>query len=322
MNVKKISLMSLVLFFINSYSVTAEPYIGLKAGKSWLEPNPCMEVDGCKQDDYQFGGILGYNFSPYIAIESNLNYLGEFKSFEDEHILYSISVSPKLSLPLNENVAIYSKVGASWSQFGSDTDLSYLGGVGIEFNRDKKIGLRLEYNKIFDNDFFNSDIHYASLSVIYKFSNDDKPIVKENLIQSPSKIIDREEKPQIAYFTNPGLTKNLRFSFDSDEISTFGYEQLNEIVNLLNTYPEAEVVIIGYTDSTGDKNYNFMLSKRRAQSVAKALDSLGIDESRISIEAKGELNPKANNNTREGRAKNRRVEILIDSFDYKRIEVK
>ncbi len=71
------------------------------------------------------------------------------------------------------------------------------------------------------------------------------------------------------------------------------------------------VVAVGHTDTTGPASYNQRLSVRRAEAVKAYLVSNGVPAGRIFTEGKGEMNPIANNDTRAGRAKNRRVEVEL-----------
>jgi OOP family OmpA-OmpF porin len=76
---------------------------------------------------------------------------------------------------------------------------------------------------------------------------------------------------------------------------------------------------VGHADSRGDADYNQKLSERRAQSVADYMISQGIDASVIAVSGRGEANPVASNASREGRAKNRRVDA---SFSGEKITFK
>jgi len=77
----------------------------------------------------------------------------------------------------------------------------------------------------------------------------------------------------------------------------------------MKEYPNAKFLIEGHTDSQGRDAYNMDLSKRRAHSVLKYLESHGIAEGRLTHEGYGETRPIDTNKTKAGRANNRRVEI-------------
>ncbi|TON25989.1 hypothetical protein CGH62_21605 [Vibrio parahaemolyticus] len=81
----------------------------------------------------------------------------------------------------------------------------------------------------------------------------------------------------------------------------------------LRDYPSDTIRIVGYTDSSGPEIYNIGLSERRAQSVADYLVQQGIDASRLTVMGMGENSPVASNDTAEGRAQNRRVEVHFDT---------
>jgi OOP family OmpA-OmpF porin len=72
-----------------------------------------------------------------------------------------------------------------------------------------------------------------------------------------------------------------------------------------------EAIIIGYTDSTGNANYNLGLSKRRAESVRDYLVAQGVPAEKLRVLGRGENDPIASNATKEGRAENRRVEVIV-----------
>lgn len=120
-----------------------------------------------------------------------------------------------------------------------------------------------------------------------------------------------------ALITNTGneliVTLPEAITFDTD--STFVRPSLqNSLVQLaqnLNRYPNSGVDVIGHTDNVGDASYNQNLSARRADAVSAILTSAGVDFSRIRSYGRGETQPIATNNTIQGRAMNRRVEIVI-----------
>ena len=87
------------------------------------------------------------------------------------------------------------------------------------------------------------------------------------------------------------------------------YPTLDKIVAILNSNPGISVEIQGHTDSTASAEYNIDLSQRRAETVMKYLESKGIAASRMMAHGYGEGQPIDTNNTEEGKANNRRVEL-------------
>ena len=105
--------------------------------------------------------------------------------------------------------------------------------------------------------------------------------------------------------------RSLNFDFDKSNIKPQYYDLLKNIKEFVeqNNY---EMTIVGHTDSIGSNQYNFKLSRRRAESVKAKLLEFGLSEDRIvGIEAMGEEQPIATNATKEGRAQNRRVEFKL-----------
>jgi OmpA-OmpF porin, OOP family len=99
------------------------------------------------------------------------------------------------------------------------------------------------------------------------------------------------------------------FSFNSSDIRSKAYPMLNEAAMIMKKNPDINGRIDGYADSTGNGAYNIDLSERRAKAVKDYLVSRGIDPERLSTKGFGDADPVASNDTKEGRAKNRRVEL-------------
>lgn len=86
---------------------------------------------------------------------------------------------------------------------------------------------------------------------------------------------------------------------------------MKPIVNYLKFHPNTKVRVEGHTDSIASRKYNLLLSKKRANSVKKALVKMGISPNRIYTVGYGEDRPIATNKTSKGRALNRRVDFII-----------
>jgi OOP family OmpA-OmpF porin len=105
------------------------------------------------------------------------------------------------------------------------------------------------------------------------------------------------------------ITFNLLFDFDKSDIKDEMVPVLEEVKMILKDDRGTDFVLSGHTDSTGDEAYNQGLSERRAASVKAWLTSNGVSDSRLSTVGYGESRPKYNNDTKEGRKLNRRVEL-------------
>jgi outer membrane protein OmpA-like peptidoglycan-associated protein len=88
-------------------------------------------------------------------------------------------------------------------------------------------------------------------------------------------------------------------------------DEIRKIARVLARYPRSRVSVEGHSDSQGDETYNLKLSRKRAEAVKDLLVKFGVAEHRIKVEAFGESQPIATNNTEEGRRRNRRVEIKV-----------
>ena len=114
------------------------------------------------------------------------------------------------------------------------------------------------------------------------------------------------------------VVENIQFAFDSAELSASSKATLDDAVAKLTPHKDTiqaqttGVTVTGYTDTSGPEDYNMKLSERRASAVADYMaNSLGVDRGRMTVSGMGEANPVADNSTREGRMKNRRVEIDV-----------
>lgn len=107
------------------------------------------------------------------------------------------------------------------------------------------------------------------------------------------------------------MPQDVLFSVDSAALRPDLTRDIKAVAQNLMRYPNSQIQIVGHTDNTGSASYNQDLSQRRAVSVANVLRESGVPNARISAFGRGEDQPIASNLTPEGRAQNRRVEIII-----------
>ena len=105
---------------------------------------------------------------------------------------------------------------------------------------------------------------------------------------------------------------HINFDFNKSEIRNIDKAEMQRAINFVKKYPVAQITVEGHTDDIGTEQYNQSLSERRAEAVKKYLvKEGGIDETKISTIGYGESKPVTLNDTAEGRAANRRAEILV-----------
>ena len=107
----------------------------------------------------------------------------------------------------------------------------------------------------------------------------------------------------------------LLFDVNKSDLSATAKNNLNDLAETLKKYEDTNILIEGHTDSTGSAELNQRLSEDRARSVREHLTANGVDNSRITTEGYGPQQPVADNETTEGRAQNRRVEVAIYAND-------
>ena len=106
------------------------------------------------------------------------------------------------------------------------------------------------------------------------------------------------------------ITYGITFDVGKSTIKPESMGEINRIVQLMNENPELKFSVEGHTDNTGSAASNQKLSEQRSEAIVAKLVEMGIHESRLTAVGKGQNSPIADNNTDEGRAKNRRVEFV------------
>jgi outer membrane protein OmpA-like peptidoglycan-associated protein len=128
-------------------------------------------------------------------------------------------------------------------------------------------------------------------------------------LQSLAQVGNVKQEPRGVVIT---LSGSLLFPSGDRDVSPIADKSLDQVAHALAQQPnDRNFSIEGFTDSSGSERENQMLSERRAQAVADRLTEAGIDASRIRVVGRGEAEPIADNATAEGRASNRRVEIVV-----------
>lgn len=288
-------------------------------------------------EDTAWKAYLGYNFLPWLGVEAGYVDFGDFRKDVngsklrvdangwDAFVVASLPLGPVDLFAKVGGIALTNDVNAS--QFGSDSDsdtqLAY--GAGIAYNVGR-FSFRVEAEGFDDNEV--DDFYLVTAGVTYRLSADKPAPVAAAPVPAPEpeqcpdgdgdgvcdSVDQCPDTPRGTEVESMGCnchySLNLEFAFDSAELSINDMVQLDALVPILKN-PKISFIsgkIDGYTDSTGSESYNMGLSKRRADSVYKYLESKGVNlGSRFTTQGYGEADPVASNDTEEGRAQNRRV---------------
>ncbi|MGY4526035.1 OmpA family protein [Pseudomonas sp. TE21394] len=118
-----------------------------------------------------------------------------------------------------------------------------------------------------------------------------------------------EPSPEVIILDDNGA---VMFAFDSAELTPAAQQRLQGLVAELGSPTVARVSVVGHTDNVGSDSYNQALSERRAGSVAVYLISQGLEAGKVTSQGRGESEPLTDNESEQGRARNRRVELHLD----------
>lgn len=158
----------------------------------------------------------------------------------------------------------------------------------------------------FDNTFWGSEVKMEKNRAYCRVD-----IVELKGMQSKMVVVKADEMTEKIRVSGRVALYSLLFDTDKAELRAESKPTLAEIAKMLKAQPKMRLLVVGHTDSVGEREYNMGLSKRRAESVVKSLvSSYGIAANRLVPAGVGMLAPVATNQTEEGRAKNRRVELV------------
>ncbi len=136
-------------------------------------------------------------------------------------------------------------------------------------------------------------------------NDDEMKKVKDRLAELEQK----EPGEALVKYKQPYVLKNIKFGNNSDKLFSSSYPSLDKLVKKLTENKALEIKIVGYTDNQGSPKYNQRLSLKRSQAVKDYLVGKGVDAKRMEVDGQGDKNPIAENDSEEGRSKNRRIEI-------------
>lgn len=310
------------------------PFIGLDAGYS-----------GPTNDNYRAhvksGGTanpyLGYMFNPYLGLQGQFH--ATFQTPDNDHrgirhenqttTILGGTAGPRLVLPLGEYVDVYATgQGGVFSGIHGRVNhagpgFSVGGGVEINVTPQVAVGVSTRWNHAFESprpkdlgpeqsadERYSKDIRWltAGVGVRYAFNGP----VEAAPAPAPPPAPRVAQPPPPAPVNRKIVLRGVQFDFDKSAIRADARAVLDEAAATLKAEGGVAVIVEGHTDSKGSDAYNEKLSHRRADAVRQYLISRGVASDRIKTEGLGESRPVASNDTADGRAQNRRVELRLE----------
>lgn len=273
---------------------------------------------------------VGYMFNEYLGVEAQGHLTlqlpdNDGRGFGDENqttTLLGATLGPRLSAPVGELTDLYLTAqggafkGVSGRLNQTAPGLSLGGGLDFNISRNLSLGLFGRWNRAYmaphpttligqgPDDQGPRDIRWvtAGVGLTYAFREPEPPLPPPPPPPPPPTPAPPKKKI---------VLRSVHFDTDKADIRPDVIPVLDEAAQILKDESGVLVVVQGYTDSKGTEPHNRVLSQHRAQAVRQYLIDHGISERRLRAEGFGASRPVASNDTEDGRAENRRVELHI-----------
>ncbi len=273
------------------------------------------------EDTYAAGLRAGYNFTQNIGMEAFFNYVPtNNKDWNDDNEmeLFDYGLEGLYHFMPESRFVPFLAVGVGGIHYDALPEdpankdkfaLDY--GAGFKYFVTDNIALRADVRHIIPfNERYNNLLY--SVGLTFAFGGEKKVVetkVEEPLPPPPPP----PPAPKPVIIEKGRQTLDVKFDFDKATIKEGYYKDIDDLVNVMKDYPDLNVVIEGHTDNIGKAEYNKKLSQERADAIKKYMvEKGGIDAARIDAQGFGDERPVDSNDTKEGRANNRRVEAAVD----------
>ncbi len=282
------------------------------------------------RNKWQMGSVLSLKYSfggqSHITWKSNKITSSSSESSDDYEEINK-NDSEQDGIPDDKDKCPYNEIGAKVDRDGCPIDADY-DGVADDVdhcpNNDRAAAGHVDiYGCPVDSDFdgipdyLDKCAHNAVGASVDSLGcpiDSDKDGVPDGLDDCPNSLygvaVDRNGCIDIALINKP-LVLNVIYTSGSTEVDPDTRDKLRKLAGLLNFVSDVKIEVNGYTDDIGTPLANRSLSEKRAKRVSEYLISYGVDPARIRVFGKGESNFIGSNLTAEGRAKNRRIEIVF-----------
>jgi outer membrane protein OmpA-like peptidoglycan-associated protein len=301
-------------------AITARAQAGPIGGVDMAVVVPTNAFDRFSEKGGVFAPYLGYMFNDYVGVMAQGQVLGapnkDRPGILDDDATWALAgtAGPRLALPMGPlEVYITGQAGGmtGLAPHSSITDSSWGfstgGGINVDVTDNFSVGLTGRWNRFYQRVHHVGDVRYASAGISLNLKTAPPP---------PPPPVAQAAPPPPPPPPPPPMKKKIvlrgvNFDFNKATIRPDARPILDEAIHILKMEGTVDIVAEGHTDSVGTDAYNQKLSIRRANAVKDYLVKGGIPASRIQIEGYGETRPVASNDTAEGRAQNRRVELRV-----------
>lgn len=300
---------------LSASSWADDAYFGGRVGYSELSDG-CVANVKCDDENASYGGYFGYHYTPYLSVEYGVDYIGKFEANFDGNgsgmsrsNIWALSLTPRFNFSLRDNLQVFLKAGGAFVYAEDNKGFSPTASIGTEFELTPNLSLRAEYQRYQDipgSKANNIDVNNFNLGLTYLFSKE------PSIAPEPEELESKHTTVEMVY---PRTITTVQFELEKTQPKE--PQSFDRTIEIMNLYPQARLEVLGYSDSTGSDEFNQKLTQQRAEFVANQIRSFGVDHSRIVVKGLGKNKPIADNNTRAGRIRNRRVEVVIPSFTYK-----
>jgi OOP family OmpA-OmpF porin len=271
----------------------------------------------------------GYQFNKNFAVEGGYWHLGQFGynasttptgGLSGKIKVQGLNVDAVGMLPLNNRFSVFARLGLqyaeakdSFSSSGavpapansnpSKSAMNYKAGVGVQYNFNRSLGMRLEAERFRIDDAVGNrgDIDMYTVGLVYRFG-------QKKVAAAPQRVVVPVRVKTQQYCS----ILDIQFEIKQTDVQREDKEKLGVLGIYMNKYPDTTAVIEGHTDNVGESDYNLKLSQQRADSVVSYLETEHhIDASRLTAVGYGDTRPIADNDTSEGKEANRRINAVI-----------
>ena len=265
---------------------------------------------------FQYNG-LDFPLRPEVEFIYSQNIPLYNYSINDRTRYVTIMANGVYDIPYSDLITPYVKAGVGYQSYSEVPDspgsspLMDLG-AGLKLHITNRWALKFQVLTTMTTDHFNI---IATGGLNFKFG-------RKYEAPPPEKVCEPCPEPEVVHVVTPVpkeqpkpqfAPQKIRFASGKAGLDAASKAALVSIAAALNSAENSskKILIVGNTDSTGSRRFNATLSIKRANSVRAGLIQEGVDPKRIEIEGMGEINPVADNQTEQGREKNRRVLLLL-----------